>query len=241
MPAHLSHNLLGQLVWLKGSAGRVWRRQEGEGLATCVGPEVGGEAKGLVNVTSHQTGIKQADAGHLGLLEDVALLPVQDSWMPLGPCRGHGISAGEWAPRPRAGGQHAALRQRRVWEALYGSVRGVRLGTWKETPRERASQLHHLIAGCHAVPMDVTEVVLGDLCSRAQSTGGLSTVSLTLFTRVRPAAWAPEGQTPLVSVLGYGVGEEPPLCTAGSAYWELWTGTAQRDSLLTVSQCYMTS
>lgn len=56
MPAHLSHNLLGQLVWSKGSAGRVWRRQEGEGLATCVGPEVGGEAKGLVDVTSHQTG-----------------------------------------------------------------------------------------------------------------------------------------------------------------------------------------
>lgn len=154
----------------------------------------------------------------------MAPLPVQDSWMPLGPCCGHRISAGEWAPRPRAGGQHAVLRQRWVWEALYGSVRSVRLGTWKQTPRERASQLHHLIAGCHAVPMDVTEVVLGDLCSRAQSTVGLSTVSLTLFTRVRPAAWAPEGQTPLVSVLGYGVGEEPPLCTAGSACWELWTG-----------------
>ena len=69
--------------------------------------------------------------------------------------------------------------------------------------------------------MDVTEVVLGDLCSRAQSTGGLSTVSLTLFARLRPATWAPEGQTSLVSVLGYGVGEELPfaysqLCLLGA-------------------------
>ena len=56
---------------------------------------------------------------------------------------------------------------------------------------------------------------------RAQSTRGLSTVSLTLFDRLRPATWAPEGQTPLVSVLGYGVGEELPfsysrLCLLGA-------------------------
>lgn len=57
MPARLPHDLLGQLVWSEGSAGRIWRYQEGEGLAACVGPEVGGEAKGLVDVTSHQTGV----------------------------------------------------------------------------------------------------------------------------------------------------------------------------------------
>lgn len=100
-------------------------------------------------------------------------------------------------------------------------MHSVRLGKWKQTPRECSSQLHLLIAGCHAVLMDVTEVVLGDLCSRAQSTRGLSTVLLTLFDRLRPATWAPEGQTPLVSVLGYGVGEELPfsysrLCLLGA-------------------------
>ena len=57
VPVRLPHDLLGQLVWSKGSAGRIWRYQEGEGLAACVGPEVGGEAKGLVDVTSHQTGV----------------------------------------------------------------------------------------------------------------------------------------------------------------------------------------
>lgn len=131
--------------------------------------------------------------------------------MPLGPCCGHRLSTGEWTPRPGEGGQHAALRQRWVWEALYGSMYSVRLGMWKQTPCECSSQLHHLMAGCRAVPMDVTEVVLGDLCSRAQ-TGGLSIVSLTLSARLRPATWAPEGQTPLVSILGYGVGEEPRFC-----------------------------
>lgn len=37
---------LGRLVWSKGSASRVWRCQEREGLAARVSPQVGHEAKG---------------------------------------------------------------------------------------------------------------------------------------------------------------------------------------------------
>lgn len=37
---------LGRLVWSKGSASRVWRCQEREGLAARVSPQVGREAKG---------------------------------------------------------------------------------------------------------------------------------------------------------------------------------------------------
>ena len=47
---------LGRLVWSKGSASRVWRCQEGEGLAARVSPQVGREAKGLVEGPSRQAG-----------------------------------------------------------------------------------------------------------------------------------------------------------------------------------------
>ena len=50
----------------------------GEGLAIRVGPPVGSEAKGLIN---RQVGLhdKHGGASQLGLLEDVAQLPVQDT------------------------------------------------------------------------------------------------------------------------------------------------------------------
>ena len=50
----------------------------GEGLASCVGPEVGGEPEGLVD---GQVGLddEHGGAGGLGLLEHVASPPVQHS------------------------------------------------------------------------------------------------------------------------------------------------------------------
>ena len=78
--ACLSYYLTGAAGVVKGVTGQdlpVVEHTLGEGLAAHVGPPVSSEAKGLIN---RQVGLHdKRGASQLGLLEDLAQLPVQDT------------------------------------------------------------------------------------------------------------------------------------------------------------------
>lgn len=74
------HHLAGMAGGVEGIPGQdlpVVKNTLGEGLTTCVGPQVSGEAKGFIH---RQAGLynKHGGASHLRLVKDMTLLPVQD-------------------------------------------------------------------------------------------------------------------------------------------------------------------
>ena len=221
----------------------------GEGLATCVGPQASSEAKGLID---RQVGLhdKYGGASQLGLLEDVAPLPLQDTtdatshfFWTLDLHKVDGLC------EPGLGGQHTGVQAVPGHGDDLAAPTEDGISVQRHIMNVKAHTLHVLLAqrpilggpleASHYTVHDFIEVLhaLGDVCedagahairAEAPDLVGLGHIPLTFLSQVVGpllellAQIARLCRCPWPSCWGKAV----PSCKAQCARWGTWTGRA---------------